>query len=182
MPRFLTILLVTLVIGAVLWPSWSRRVSARHTLDAAGHRLDEAVRLESHLADLRARLPAPAETVAGDVAALVQAAVRELGLPAQTVAEVSPQESPIVIPAGGTGSAAAAKWKRQAVQVRLNPLPLADIGAFLQQLRATAPAWLVSQVELRAEPRRAGADSGPEAAQYALSCRLTRTTLDKASP
>lgn len=181
MPRFLVILLCVLSCGLVIWPSCSRRVAAQDALVAAAGRLERAVSLETRLADLRARVPLAPSPATDDVAALVQSAAREVGLPAQAVAEVSPQEPATLAPRSSTGvqGQPATIWRRQAVQVRLNPIPLADVGAFVCQLRNAAPAWTISQLELRAEPRRTGTDESPESAHYALSCRLTRTTLDR---
>ena len=197
MPFRFLIPLAILVAAAVLWSPWSRVRAARARAELAQQRLEAALQAERDLAALRRHAPALHGTSvpSDDLAILVQLAAREAGLPAQAIAEVAPQES-ITLPGAeglpdSTASPGALRWKRHAVFVRLAALPLPDVGAFLHQLRASAPAWTVAQVDLRAEPARAGGSPHPtsagstasqatnqETALYALSLRLTRTHLD----
>ncbi|MBL8758927.1 MAG: hypothetical protein JNK35_10905 [Phycisphaerae bacterium] len=199
MPFRFLIPLAILAAAAVLWSPWSRVRAARSRAELAHQRLEAALQSERDLAALRRHAPGLQDTHTpphDDLAILVQLAAREAGLSAQAIAEVAPQES-ITLPGaegaspGSTASPGALRWKRHAVFVRLAALPLPDVGAFLHQLRASAPAWTVAQVDLRAEPARAGGPShptsagstststtNPETVLYALSLRLTRTHLD----
>ena len=194
MPFRFLIPLAILVAAAVLWSPWSRVRAARARAELAQQRLEAALQAERDLVALRRHAPGLQDTPPEDLAILVQLAAREAGLPAQAIAEVAPQES-ITLPGaegaspGSTASPGALRWKRDAVFVRLAALPLPDVGAFLHRLRASAPAWTVAQVDLRAEQARAGGHASgtsnpttnPEPALYAVSLRLTRTHLD-ASP
>lgn len=186
----LLIPLVILAAATALWSPWSRVRAAQARSALAQERLEATLQAERDLAALRQHAPVLRDTSSDDLAILVQLAAREAGLPAQAIAEVAPQES-ITLPGaegaspGSQASPNALRWKRHAVFVRLAALPLPDVGAFLHQLRASAPAWTVAQVDLRAEQVRAAAShtsSGSESPLYALSLRLTRTHLDDAPP
>jgi len=193
MPFRFLIPLAILAAAAALWSPWLRVRAAHARAELAQQRLSATLQAERDLATLRQHAPLLRDTSSDDLAILVQLAAREAGLSAQAIAEVAPQES-ITLPGaegspGSTASPSALRWKRDAVFVRLAALPLPDVGAFLHRLRASAPAWTVAQVDLRAEQARAGGHASgtsnpttnPEPALYAVSLRLTRTHLD-ASP
>ncbi|MGD9691162.1 MAG: hypothetical protein AB7V47_15625 [Phycisphaerales bacterium] len=180
LPRLWIIPVGLLLAAAVLWWPLSSARAARNAAVLAAIRLDDALRAERELDRLRAALPGAIGSGAptGDAAVLVQQAVRDAGLPAQVVAEVSPQEAAVV--SSGAATAGAANWKRRSVQVRLNPLPLPDVGAFLHHLRGAAGEWTVSQTDLQAEPaRNGGAGAGADPVLYRLALRLTCTYLER---
>ncbi|MGE4178174.1 MAG: hypothetical protein AB7G65_20325 [Thermoleophilia bacterium] len=178
LPRLWFIPIGLLLAAAVLWWPLSSARAARHAVNQAAIRLHDALRAERELDRLRAALPGVIGSGAptGDAAALVRQAVRDAGLPAQVVAEVSPQEAAVV--AAGAAAAGGAKWKRPSVQVRLNPLSLPDVGAFLHQLRGAAGAWTVSQADLQAEPERRAIERA-DPVLYRLALRLTCTYLER---
>ncbi len=92
MPRILLVTLSLMALALVLWVPISRASQAREKITTAAARLDAALHAERDVRRLRDALPVASTTGAprGDIAALVQAAVREAGLPAQAVLEVSP--------------------------------------------------------------------------------------------
>ncbi|MGD9689510.1 MAG: hypothetical protein AB7K52_07115 [Phycisphaerales bacterium] len=173
-------LAVVVVASVVLaWPL-VRLVRALERERAAQSALSQALQIEQEIASLRASigsrlLSRPPE---GDVAAAVQSAMRDAGLPVQLLAEVAPQGSTVIKTAA---EASGAVWRRQSVLVRLHALPLPDLGSFLDRWRAAHAEWSVAQIELQVnEPR--GPSDAREAGMFSPRITLVASSLDRTEP
>jgi hypothetical protein len=169
-------LLAALVLAALAlaWPA-TRLSAALARERAAEAGLAAALQAERELMELRVSVASVllATPPDGDVAAAVQGALREAGLSVQLLAEVTPQESVL---AGNAADAAAPKWRRQSVRIRLNPVPLPELGSFLDRWRAAHQEWSISQIELRAVEARAQGDAATGTAMFAPRLTLLRPT------
>ncbi len=149
----LLLTLGVLMLGAAVlaWPAMSM-LAARERALTAMSLLDQAARSERELTRLKASLPktTPSRAAGGeDLAARFQTVLRDAGLAANLVAEVTPQ-----VNGWSPGNLPSASWRRQSVQVRLQPMPLADIGLVLERWRAAHPEWTISPITLSASERQ----------------------------
>ena len=160
-------------VGAIaLTPATLRysRAAARSEATTAG--LQRAVALKQELQTLRAAAPLwmSRSRPTADVAGLLQAVVRECRLPESLLAEVTPQDA-VVAPRGTSG----VRWAEQAVAVRLSPLPLADLGTFLDRWRDSHPEWIIATIDLQAQERGSDSTGGMN---YSVSLRLTTSFVE----
>jgi hypothetical protein len=168
-----------LVAGLTLaWPAL-RLVGARSREGDARREMEQTLAAEREIAALRSAVSSSllSRPPDGDVAAAIQASLRDAGLSVQLLAEVSPQESASI----QATDASSARWKRQSVTVRLQAMALPDIGSFLDRWRASHPEWSIVQIDLQASESRGSADA-PSGGLFAPRLTLLTTYLDRAQP
>jgi hypothetical protein len=160
-------LLALLSVALLAWPGWkyaaalTARRSAEESLVAAHRTRDTVSRLRAAAPEWLSR-PRPT----GDAASHVHATLRDAGLPPSTLLEATPSQTPRDERAGGPA--------RAALVVRLAPLTLPEIGAFLDRWRASQPHWRFASLDLTANDRTP-TNSAP---LYSLSARLTTLYSD----
>lgn len=81
------------------------------------------------------------------LAALVSETLAGRGIPASTLASVTPQPE-ITVP----GPPGTAELKRQRAGLTLAPITLPQLGAFLDAWRAREPYWVVASIDVSPEP------------------------------
>jgi hypothetical protein len=178
--------LIPAAIGAVVfaaicfvWPMTRLAAASQREREAAAA-FQQVLDAERQMLALRStvatsRLAKPPE---GDVAAAVQSALRDAGLSVQLLAEVSPQEASTL---AGSQDPSAASWRRQSVVVRFQPMPLPDLGAFLDRWRAAHRDWSIAQIDLQASELRSQAEAS-RVSSFSPRLTLLTTYLDRAEP
>jgi hypothetical protein len=160
------------------WPS-VRLAGASQREQEAAISFQRALEAEREVVALRSTVTSSllSKPPDGDVAAAIQASLRDVGLSVQLLAEVSPQESVTI----QTTDASSARWKRQSVTVRMQAMPLPDIGSFLDRWRAAHPEWTIGQIDLQGSEGRTVTD-GSSGGMFAARLTLLTTYLDRAEP
>ncbi len=180
------LLLLGVIIAACVLPiagSRQRAHTAAQRLDAATTSLDGTRRLAADIVRLRGQEAQVAEQKRPeqDLVARIISAMAEAGVPSNRhLGQVQPMADRA--PPGSSGGARA--YMEQSVQVTLDELAPAQVGAFLSRWSASEPLWTPTRIELshhRGADRR-GRGAGGDLDRYDMTVLMTATYVAPKGP
>ncbi len=177
-----SLLLLGVVLSACLLPvAWSRQraISAERGLNAATSSLAETRRLAADIVRLRGQEEQVAERKRPeqDLVSRITRAMQDAGV---STNRHFGQIQPMADRALPGSSGAAITYMEQSVQVTLNEMAPAQIGAFLSRWSATEPLWTPTRIELSHHRgnRRGAADLD----RYDITVLMTATYVATKGP